>query len=334
MINLSPVLSRKIKNCVTNFVLIIISVMGSLLLCEFGLRIYQKLTAQQPFIRDKRTYYDRELGWLWKEITGDVATSKKKILILGDSFTHGVSIPDEDLYCRILGEKLNAEIFVYAGIGYGSLQEYLVLLRSFEKIKPDLLLLQVCTNDFIDNSWEMESQSLFFNTRTLRPYLRDGKIQKLFPAHPSGAHYFLSHFRLYYWVFDRITNIAANMTRKNWSEFEEHLSEQFVRQDFLNAVKTTSILIGWMKQTMGSVPFVAFTADQSEAGMPYFRLIFEKNQVDFIETVPKAIREIEHQGQNCRIDGAHWNKTGHQICAQVLAEQLVSRGYMQAPGIE
>jgi alkylation response protein AidB-like acyl-CoA dehydrogenase len=40
---------------------------------------------------------------------------------------------------------------VYGGHGYGTLQEYLVIDKYIDEIKPDLILLQVCSNDFTNN---------------------------------------------------------------------------------------------------------------------------------------------------------------------------------------
>ena len=45
----------------------------------------------------------------------------------------------------------------------------------------------------------------------------------------------------------------------------------------------------------------------------------EKNEIDFIDGVPQAVRAAEQQGVETRAaDTFHWNNTGHQIAANVL----------------
>jgi len=58
-----------------------------------------------------------------------------------------------------------------AGIGgFGNLQEYLVLVSVFDKIKPDIVMWQLCSNDVDNNVYELDNSS-FYNNQRPRPYL-------------------------------------------------------------------------------------------------------------------------------------------------------------------
>src|SRR5262245_15424435 len=66
-------------------------------------------------------------------------TGKYRILVLGDSFTEGVQVKEEELFSARL-EKLDDELEVMnAGVGgYGTVQEYLYLTKEGLRFHPDL----------------------------------------------------------------------------------------------------------------------------------------------------------------------------------------------------
>lgn len=77
---------------------------------------------------------------------------KVRILVLGDSFTEGVQVGEDDLFTALL-ERADPRFEVLnAGVGgYGTVQEYLYLESSGLKHNPDLVLLMIFDNDLTDN---------------------------------------------------------------------------------------------------------------------------------------------------------------------------------------
>jgi lysophospholipase L1-like esterase len=75
-----------------------------------------------------------------------------RILVLGDSFTEGVQVGEDDLFTAVL-ERVDPRFEVLnAGVGgYGTVQEYLYLESEGLKHNPDLVLLMVFDNDLSDN---------------------------------------------------------------------------------------------------------------------------------------------------------------------------------------
>ena len=83
---------------------------------------------------------------------GDPSSTKLKMLVIGDSFTHATAVSDDRTYHALLSKILDVEVFAYGAGGYGTLQEY----RYVDLIKPNIVLWQFCINDFINNDNELE----------------------------------------------------------------------------------------------------------------------------------------------------------------------------------
>lgn len=103
---------------------------------------------------------------------GDIH-APEKLLIIGDSFTLNRDVSDGQTYSAVLGRLLGCTVFSFGSGGYGSLQEYGILVESLARIKPDAILFQLHTNDSINNDFALEKQSVINNNFHFRPYLAD-----------------------------------------------------------------------------------------------------------------------------------------------------------------
>src|SRR5262249_1154366 len=76
----------------------------------------------------------------------------ERVLVLGDSFTEGVQVGEDDLFTARM-ERADPHLEVWnAGVGgYGTVQEYLYLATDGLKFHPDLVLLMFYENDLTDN---------------------------------------------------------------------------------------------------------------------------------------------------------------------------------------
>ncbi len=317
-----------------------------LMLCLFFIgevlyRTYHKFAKKIPFTWSLELLLDPELGWKGKKIFGDIASNKYKIFVVGDSFTDGCGVKEEKLYYNVMGNRLGAELFVYGGSGYGTLQEYMVLDRYFDEIKPDLVILQVCENDFINNSWKLEKTSFLNNNVSIRPYLKGDRIEYLFPSRLGKVRAFLTtHSRLFYSLFNRIDMLCAILSEKGLLYTIEHdIRDRGMELDEVkNAVMVTNDLIAKMKKRVGQTKIVAFNSYDryiSDNANELFRKIFQNNTIEFVAEIPNIIRLEENRGIRVRIsDNAHWNENGHRICGEVLIQKLYEldrKGYISLP---
>ena len=78
--------------------------------------------------------------------------NRKKILIIGDSFTGDFFYSDIDGWFAKIEESLPYEVYVYGIPGSGSLQQWLSFKRLQPEIKADILLIQFCSNDISNDS--------------------------------------------------------------------------------------------------------------------------------------------------------------------------------------
>ena len=111
---------------VVNVGILLTTIMLLFLAGEVAGRIYHRVVYGIPLRVPMTVYLDRGLGWGGKQAFWNPDTSRFKILVVGDSFTHGLEVPKDQMYYSALGRALNAEIFAYGGGGYGTLQELLV----------------------------------------------------------------------------------------------------------------------------------------------------------------------------------------------------------------
>jgi len=102
---------------------------------------------------------------------GDPNSSLPKLLVIGDSYTQAVEANNGRAYADVLADSLGLELFTYGQAGYGTYQQYLILHAYIDAIRPQILLLQVCDNDFIDNYTPLEYTSNY-KVGEKRPYLQ------------------------------------------------------------------------------------------------------------------------------------------------------------------
>jgi lysophospholipase L1-like esterase len=280
-----------------------------------------------PFLGSAADFADAELGW--KEATRSWGTGPRRLLIIGDSYTDSYGVPEAKSYPALLAQSLGAEVFTVSGGGYGTLQETLALERHFDEIRPDLVVLQVCYNDFVNNSWELEAASYFNNNLMSRPYWEDGRVVHRFPSRGGRLRVFLTdHSRLAYDVLSRVDQSLSTLSWKGWLRSSEHEVEAQGPSypPFRRAVAATSSIVAKLKARTGKTPLVAFSVDSVEPYASGFREVFRENGVEYIEDAGRAVAKQEAAGTWLRLgDLVHWNEQGHALCAELLAASLRGR---------
>jgi lysophospholipase L1-like esterase len=262
------------------------------------------------------------LGWQGKQSIGNLTSTRPRILVVGDSMTHGVGFAEEnELYYHVLEQGLGVDVFAYGAPGFGTLQEAMVIDQYVPMVKPDLVVLQVCFNDLINNSWEIESRSYLNNNFSVRPYWENGRVRYRFPSRLGNYTVITGHSRLAHWLAQQVAQVTAEFARRG---VLHRIEDDMARPDFpplQRAFATTETIITNLKARLDPhARLVAFAGDGPEL---YWRPVFERHGIPFFDGVPRVIAAEEQRlGTSIRPDGAHWDARGHRVVGEALARWL------------
>ena len=119
-------------------------------------------------------------------------------LFIGDSYTHGHEVSAGEAYYDVVEELADGRYSVYAsGVsGYGTLQELLLLEEIHSEVQPDIVVWQLCSNDVLDNVFELDRAQFPIAPPYRRPYLEPatGSIEMRNPGSPLLDVSFLARF--------------------------------------------------------------------------------------------------------------------------------------------
>lgn len=310
--------------------MVVLASLATIICLEIGLRLYEEVTLGIPFLFSAVGYNDSELGWKGTQVFGNLTTDKFRILILGDSFTEASLLSREEVYYQIVQQRYDVELFVYAAAGYGTVQEYLAFTRFVDRVKPDLVLLQVTANDIINNSLSLETQSFFHNNLWLRPYWEAGTTHLAYPSHFGQARYLITqHSRLGYRTSLAIDRIIANLFQKaHITPIESVEAQQKHSQEYTQATNTTQELLNKMRQKLGTVPLVLLPATLNEPELNQ-RIRGDTDDAHWLDRPAREVMERTYAGEQLlEPDNTHWNATGHAVVGNALADELLTHHYI------
>jgi lysophospholipase L1-like esterase len=156
------------------------------------------------------TDYANSEGWRDRERSLQRRPNTLRILVLGDSVTYGAIVGQADTYTAILERKLrangvDAEVINISYGGWGADQELEALSLEGLAYKPDLVILQFCTNDPSDVEYFTANDEA---TRRTKPFYYEldasGALQRhvnpLFNTDPPALT-----------LYDRVKNLAKHI---------------------------------------------------------------------------------------------------------------------------
>jgi lysophospholipase L1-like esterase len=268
--------------------------------------------------------YDAELGWFpvpnsdvtftgtrtirvrhnslgLRDIEHD-AFPKPTITFVGDSFVWGYDAEQNERFTEVLRAKMPEHRIVNAGVtAYGTDQEYLLLRRLWDRIKPDVVVLMVCVdNDRKDNT---------VNTR------QDGPYKPYFAMTPGGG-----EFRGMPVPWSRHLYFAdSRLARNSWIVRVAVSAYVLIRNPQVTVPDPTERLVGMMRE------FVESRGAKFRVGLQYH----EPQLETFLaaQKIPFASFDgADHENG----DGDHWTPKGHQLVAERLM-RLFSENAIAAP---
>lgn len=248
---------------------------------------------------------------------GDTA---KTLLVVGDSFTQALDVSDDKTYFYHIGQNSGWRVYAYGMGGYSTLQEYMMIDRYLDSVQPDLVLLQFCSNDYMDNHLSLlrESRGLFGGWR---PYLN--LLGKIYYDYPLTR-----------WdTFVGKTLLAKQiLTREGWLRqtfgqrvrYCEEMIPAFGKdyQPYAESLAITKMILEKTQQRLGSIPLVVFCADRFQPQMQDLGNICQELGIPFI---PFPVRKMIPDGskqEHYAHDTWHWNEAGHKLMGDYITENL------------
>lgn len=266
---------------------------------------------------------------------GDTESDSVKILFIGDSYTGGPHVSNEDSYFGQVKKLIGAEVFAIGAAGYSTLQELLLLQKYVDEISPDVFVLQFCTNDFVNNSFDLESKSILRNQINLRPYYVDHNLEhRQSTKHPYRFSY--SHSRIFRFLDTRIQQIQFGHHGGYFPppfkyidglvhvQTDDGLVE--LTEENRNSERITGILLAKMADTVpAKTQLLTFTCStDSQIETDRWTRVARKAGFTPLPEVSDAVENAARNGAFVYAsDGAHWSPPGHAIAGKVLADQLV-----------
>ena len=307
---------RRILRAIALQVVIVIATLG---VTEIVLRAIDLRYLRAHRVGAERIYnYDAELGWFpvpnsdvtftgirtikvhhnslgLRDIEHDTEP-KQTIAFIGDSFVWGYDAEQNERFTEILRAKLPNQRIVNAGVtAYGTDQEFLLLQRLWDRIKPDVVVLMFCSdNDRKDNVTDTRQDGPY------KPYfdLAKGAFEGI-PVPWSRHIYFAENWLAQHsWVF----RVAVS-------------AYVLIAHPPVTVSDPTEHLVGIMKK------FVELHGAKFMVGLQ-----FNDPALEAALTAQK-IRFTSFDGADHENgDGDHWTPKGHQQVAEQLMTLLRDSG--------
>ena len=282
----------------------------------------------KPNLRDVKTFDNKTLNTNSKGLRGkkDFPYTKNKdklrILILGDSFTFGDEVSDNETYSYYLQEMLPHTEVINMGVhGYGHDQMLILLKEEGIKYQPDIVILGFLPLDMSRNLLR------FRDFAKPRFVLERGELKLTGTPVPRPE-----EILQWDWTRPRIVDIFSPYRHK-----VKKLSglQKKEMEDITTAILTEMISL---IESIHAIPILAYLPRGKEIAMDiavtedeaYMFSICQLNEkAKCFSTRPYFAEKIA-QGETFKSRG-HWEPAGHRTVAEAIKRYLVDEGYVPAP---
>ena len=279
-------------------------------------------------LRDVKAYQDKMLNTNSKGLRGkkDFSYAKNRerlrILILGDSFTFGDEVSDNETYSHYLQEMLpNTEVINMGVHGYGHDQMLILFKEEGIKYQPDIVILGFLPLDMSRNLLD------FRDFAKPRFVLEKGELKLRGTPVPRPE-----EILRWDWTRPRILDLFSLI---------RHSVEKFsgLQQKKMEAI-TTALLMELIQsvESIPATPILAYLPRGREIALDiavtqdekYLFSVCQLNeQARCFSTRPYFAEKIA-KGETFK-SGGHWEPAGHLAVAEAIKRYLVDQGYVTAP---
>jgi hypothetical protein len=302
--------------------------------------------------------YDPQLGWDYQiaasRIRGPRKTGPKpagmfRVITLGDSFTWGIEVKDEECFPhyleKILQDQRTAEVFNMGVGSYGIDQMLLKYIRHGRQLRPDVVVLGIYPHDYDRTrlSFYSYSKPIFRPDEKAGQYVLDNvpvpppkevyeTLARSLDRRESNALVFLNN---------RVRKLFSTALGSNGYYVETDRLVEYL----LTRLKDELDKTGTKLLVVHIPPGHAFENDQalskgkSEPQTAHLRALYAKLKlpfVDLLEALPQGrpLATVYRDYYIHRPDGSigHFTPAGNAEVAKIIAESLKAKGMLKNGG--
>jgi lysophospholipase L1-like esterase len=308
----------------------------------------QVQTLGHGVIHQGETEYDPDLGWKLRagyrqgkihinshgqrqtgEWPREHTPGKLRILFLGDSYTFGYNVGNDECYPGVVQKRFlpEAEIINYGVPGYGTDQQILLYEKYGAEFSPDIVVLGFFTPDLFRNDMT------FFNYFKPVFTLEDGKLVPPEGTIPSPT----DTLRLYASGEKRIRGSGSYVLNHLLRQVED-IRRDRVNENTREWPVTERILERFNEQVRqnGATPFLLIMPNreilskEESASTGTGRLLIglaKRLNMPYLDLIP-ALREKAKVTEEPLYAG-HWTVKGHEAAAEALYQTLEKESLLQ-----
>jgi GDSL-like lipase/acylhydrolase family protein len=272
-----------------------------------------------------------------------------RILVLGDSYAEGYTVEFDDLFSEVLKRRLQKEQrrpvqVINAGTGgYSTDQELLWFTTEGIKYRPDLTVLLFCYNDVlfntVDRYWRgykpafrIDGDSLRLTNVPVPPPLP--AAQQPIPPPPSVERWLYQSSYVYRALRDVIS--AGETSEPDYVRFADwrKATDEEKRAGW-NITRALLAKLDAEARSTGSRFLLMIVPGNKEVTRGVVSICSETS-INCIDPTARFWDEglkLKQHGRKLTYAplDEHWNAAGHGLAADVLADYILSRGYLSGP---
>ncbi len=264
---------------------------------------------------------------------GTNARAPIRVLVLGDSYTADPFASNDRMWYAKMVEQLavltqrpldDYHVSAGGGGGYGTYQAALLAEQLGRTVNPTLFIHQFCGNDFTNNHYGWEAESIVWNQYLLRPYATLGAEE---PYYHTGFSAFV--YRSLYGrsrLFTRVAQ-AVQAWRFNWYGAYFPSPPRNLATYEAESVALTRSLLTELRTQFARTPAVMVNCEEGVSGPERLWTALAQD-AGFVPITSPSEAVLEAQAGGAReifhADGGHLSDAGNQLYGSVLADTLVS----------
>lgn len=294
----------------------------------------------KPDIKDLRVFDGKMLNSNSRGFRGKTeyefarTSGKRRIIVLGDSFTFGEEVSDDETYSHDLESALpNTEVLNLGVQGYGHDQMLLYLKEEGVKYHPDVVIVGFAYLDVYRNLWT------FFAFAKPKFKLAPEGLELTNVPVPTPDHVLAQEpYRL-----KSIDLIEILQQKLRWSTGKNETEARNLTHSLLNEIIAATRSIGAVPvfvylpvyEEIAPLPKSSYALTVMSPPVPdreqYLRNICQEQGIPCLFLRPRFLEEVK-KGADFNAKG-HWNAPAHMLAAQEMKDFLLkSNLVLTAPG--